>query len=341
MLSPQRRGKICTLMRLGVHVSIAGGIQEAVVRATRLSCTTMQIFSRSPRGGTAAPLSPSDCQRFDAERRAADLEPLAVHAPYIINLASPEATMWTRSVALYRDEYARATALNAQYLVTHVGSHRGAGEAAGIARVARAMTQTLAGRPQRPALRGHLDGGRSAGDAPTTMILLENTAGSGQGLGMTFEELAAIRDAIRPKRYVGICLDTAHLFAAGFPIHTEKGLEQVVASFDRIVGREHLKLIHLNDSKVPFDSRVDRHWHIGQGHIGLAAFRRIVNHPQLKDLPFILETPKHTDTDDLKNLATVRKLRNREKDQRGHTVTRGRTTSGATRSHVTCDCVTP
>ena len=150
-------------MRLGVHVSIAGGIQEAVVRATRLSCTTMQIFSRSPRGGTAAPLSPSECQRFDAERRAADLTPLAVHAPYIINLASPEATMWTRSVALYRDEYARATALNAQYLVTHVGSHRGAGEAAGIARVARAMTQTLAGRPQRPALRGHLDGGRSAG----------------------------------------------------------------------------------------------------------------------------------------------------------------------------------
>ena len=280
-------------MRLGVHVSIAGGVREAVVRAKRLSCTTMQIFSRSPRGGTAAALSRTECQRFDAERRAADLTPLAVHAPYIMNLASPEATMWKRSVALYRDEYVRAAQLKAAYLVTHVGSHRGAGEAAGIARVARAMTQTL------------------TGVTPTTMILLENTAGSGQGLGMTFEELVAIRDAITPKRHVGICLDTAHLFAAGFPIHTEKGLEQVVASFDRIVGRDHLKLIHLNDSKVPFDSRVDRHWHIGQGHIGLAAFRRIVNHPQLKDLPFILETPKRTDTEDLENLATVRKLTER------------------------------
>lgn len=199
--------------------------------------------------------------------------------------------MWKRSVALYRDEYARVTHLKAQYLVTHVGSHRGDGEEAGLARVAAAVSQTLRGL-----------------DSPA-MVLLENTAGSGQGLGYRFEQLAQIREAVTDRDRVGICLDTAHLFAAGYSIHTADGLRETVASFERAVGLRHLKLIHLNDSKVPFDSRVDRHWHIGQGHIGLEAFRRLVNHPKLKGVPFILETPKGaTDTEDRRNLATVRRL---------------------------------
>lgn len=277
-------------MRLGVHVSIAGSLLEAVARATRLSCTTMQIFSRSPRGGSAPTLAHDDTARFDAARRAAGIDPLAIHGPYIINLASPQRAMWERSVALYRDEYARATLLHAQYLVTHVGSHRGGGEEAGMARVAQAITRALAGQ-------------RSG-----VMILLENTAGSGQGLGYTFEQLAQIRHGVAAKTAVGICLDTAHLFAAGFPIHTQEGLEETVAAFDRAVGLAHLKLIHLNDSKVPFDSRVDRHWHIGQGYIGVEAFRRIVNHPRLKDVPCILETPKTTEAEDRRNLTTVRAL---------------------------------
>ena len=277
-------------MRLGVHVPIAGGLLEAVERAKRLGCTTMQIFSRSPRGGTPPALDPELVERFDAARRAAGLEPLAVHGPYIINLASPDQAMWQRSVALYRDEYARASRLKAQYLVTHVGSHRGAGEEAGLSRVAAALTRTL---DQAPA---------------GAMILLENTAGSGQGLGYRFEQLAAIRDAVAARARVGICLDTAHLFAAGYLIHTPDGLERTVDEFDRAVGLTHLKLIHLNDSKVLFDSRVDRHWHIGQGYIGTAAFRRLVTHPRLKDAPFILETPKSSERDDQRNLATVRKL---------------------------------
>ncbi len=278
-------------------MSIAGGFGEAVARAKRLSCATMQIFSRSPRGGTPPKLSQEVIEVFDAQRREAGIEPLAVHGPYIINLASPETAMWKQSVRLYQEEYARVTQLKAQYLVTHVGSHRGEGEAVGIARVSEAINRTLDGAPP-------------VGRAPTggAMILLENTAGSGQGLGDQFEHLAAIRDGVRAKARVGVCLDTAHLFAAGFPIHTAGGLEETVAAFDRIVGLVHLKLIHLNDSKVPFDSRVDRHWHIGQGHIGLEAFRRIVNHPALKALPFILETPKSTERDDMRNLATVRKL---------------------------------
>ena len=277
-------------MRLGVHVPIAGGLLEAVARAVRLSCTAMQIFSRSPRGGTSSKLSGEVAEAFDAKRRAAGIEPLAVHGPYIINLASPDAAMWKHSVALYREEYARASQLKAQYLVSHVGSHRGEGEAAGMKRVSEAIDRAL------------------GGSTAATMILLENTAGSGQGLGYRFEQLAAIRDAVAAKECVGICLDTAHLFAAGFAIHMEEGLDETLASFDRVIGLEHLKLIHLNDSKVPFGSRVDRHWHIGRGHIGLAAFRRIVNHPRLREVPFILETPKTTEAEDRRNLTTVRTL---------------------------------
>ena len=277
-------------MRLGVHVPIAGGFDKALGWAERTGCATIQIFSRSPRGGASKPIDPAIASAFTEQRRRLGIEPLAIHAPYIINLASPEPKKWSWFVQHYREEYQHAAALSAQYLVTHVGSHRGHGEAEGIRRVAQAISRTLAGR--------HAD----------VMILLENTAGSGQGLGYTFEQLAAIRDQVTEPARVGICLDTAHLFASGYPIHTADGLEESVQAFDRIVGLPNLKLIHLNDSKVPFDSRVDRHWHIGEGHIGLEAFRRLVTHAQLKHVPFILETPKKTDQDDQRNLSTVRKL---------------------------------
>ncbi len=276
-------------MRLGVHLSIAGGFPETLARATRLACTTMQMFSRSPRGGPAPRIIPEAAEQFDAERRRLGIDPLAIHSPYIINLASPEAAMWQQSLRLYREEYARAGALGAQYLVTHVGSHRGQGDAIGTSQVAAALTETLQARS-------------------TVIILLENTAGSGQGLGYRFEQLAAIRQRVAAKARVGICLDTAHLFAAGYPIHTEDGLEQTLESFQQAIGMEHLKLIHLNDSKVPFDSRVDRHWHIGQGHIGLEAFRRLVNHPRLCLVPMVLETPKSSEDEDRRNLGVVRRL---------------------------------
>lgn len=277
-------------MKLGVHISIAGGLLEAVSRAQRLSCTTMQIFSRSPRGGVSPKIIPEIAERFDQQRRQAGIDPLAVHGPYIINLASPQAPMWKRCVALYQEEYARVQALNAQYLVTHVGSHKGEGEQAGIARVAEAINRTL------------------SQTAPSAMILLENTAGSGQGLGYSFEQLCAIREKVEAKEYVGFCLDTAHLFAAGLPVHTPEGLQSTIDAFDRLIGLEWLKLIHLNDSKVAFNSRVDRHWHIGKGHIGAEAFSRIVTHPALREVPFILETPKSTERDDRRNLKAVREL---------------------------------
>ncbi len=277
-------------MRLGVHVSIVGGVLEALKRATRLSCTTMQIFSRSPRGGSAPTFPASTLKAFHQQRAHAGIDPLVVHAPYIINLASPDRVVWSQSVVLYQEEYRRCVRLGAQYLVTHVGSHRGTGERAGIARVAEALNRTLNGS----------DG--------TVRILLENTAGAGQGLGDRFEHLAAMRDRVTRQDRLGVCLDTAHLFAAGFAIHTEEGLEDTLERCDRLIGLESVHVIHLNDSKTVFDSHVDRHWHIGQGHIGLEAMGRIVTHPRLQRLPFILETPKKTEEDDPRNLATVRKL---------------------------------
>ena len=276
--------------RLGVHVSIEGGIEEALARASRLGCTTLQMFSRSPRGGRPPVLTDEMLQRFHRQREAAGLTPLVVHGPYIINLASPEAAMWQQSVGLYRQEYERCAQLRADYLVTHVGSHRGEGETAGVARVIDALNQTLEAR-----------------EAPV-MILLENTAGAGQGIGFRFEHLRDIRAGVMHPERVGICLDTAHLFAAGFPIHTETGLEETWALFEQVVGFAHLKLIHLNDSKSAFNSHVDRHWHLGEGQIGLDAMRRIVPHPRLREVPLILETPKKQPTDDPRNLATVRRL---------------------------------
>ena len=279
-------------MRLGVHVSIAGGLQAALERAKRLGCTTMQIFSRSPRGGPAPALPQATLQAFARERRAADITPLAVHSPYIINLASSKPAVRRFSVTLYQQEVRRCVQIGAQYLVTHVGSHGGDGEEAGIARVIDALNRALEEAP-----------------GASVMLLLENTAGSGQGLGDTFEQLAAMRQGVRRPQAVGICLDTAHLFAAGFPIQTAQGLDDTIERFDRLIGLEHLKLMHLNDSKVDFNSRVDRHWHIGEGKIGLEAMRRIVTHRRLREVPLILETPKKTEEDDPRNLATVRAFR--------------------------------
>jgi deoxyribonuclease-4 len=278
-------------MRLGVHVSIAGGLPESAKRAELLQLTAMQIFSRSPRGGPAPKISDEDLAVFHAHLKRLGISPLAVHAPYIINLASPEDRMWEQSVRLYDDEYRRVTHLGVDFLVTHIGSTRGAEDAVGIKRVAEAINRVLANTP-----------------SSRTLILIENTAGSGQGLGARFEQIAAIRSQLRQRERVAVCLDTAHLFAAGYPIHTAAGLEETIQAFDREVGFDLLRMFHLNDSKAPFDAKVDRHWHIGYGHIGKEAFRRIINHPRLKSIPFILETPKESEVEDQHNLATVRAL---------------------------------
>ena len=199
--------------------------------------------------------------------------------------------MWSFACRKYAEELRRADALGADFLVTHVGSTKGKGADFGIPRVAEAITKIWAQvRPRQ------------------TMVLIENTAGSGQGLGAKWEEIRGMLDAIDGSVRVGVCMDTAHTFAAGYAIHTADGLRDTVWQIEDVIGWERIRLIHLNDSKALFDSKVDRHWHIGQGHIGLDGFQRMLHQPQFAARPWILETPGETDADDIRNLETVLQL---------------------------------
>lgn len=277
-------------MRLGVHVSIEGGLCEALKRAKALRCTTMQIFSRSPRNWRGLSFSSSDIREFKAKRACLKISPLIVHIPYLVNLSSPEERIYKMSIAAFIQDIKTADQIGADYFVTHLGSHKGRGEAYGIKRFSEGLNKVL--EKTRPKL----------------IVLLEATAGSGDGLGYKFEHLRDIIKGIRMKNKVGVCLDTAHIFAAGYDISTKDGLNTTLQKFDEIVGLNRLKLIHLNDSKASLGLRVDRHDHIGKGKIGLAGIRRILRHPKLKDMTYILETPKDSMSADKKNLAIVRKL---------------------------------
>lgn len=276
-------------MRLGVHVSIAGHIYEAADRAARLGCDTFQIFSRNPRGWETADLDPGDVEEFKKRCKAYKISPVVVHIPYLINLCSPEDGLWKKSLDAYVEDIKRADMLEADYFVTHLGSPKGSGVEYGIARFSKGMNEAIARA------------------MPKLMILLENTAGSGDSLGSRFEHLKGIMDNV--KGNLGVCLDTAHAFEAGYDDSTEAGLSAMVKEIDGTVGTEKIKVVHFNDSKSDFGSRYDRHWHIGKGNIGARGMKRIVNHPKLKDCAFILETPKETDKDDEMNLAAVRKMR--------------------------------
>lgn len=232
-------------------------------------------------------------RQFRAARDRAGLWPLAVHDNYLINLASPDPAQRLRSIAALRLEIRHAQRLGAEFLVIHPGSALGAPREAGLAAVADALVRAT----HRLRHRG-------------LMLLLENTAGAGSSLGSTFAELARIRELAAPRLdfEIGFCLDTAHCFAAGYDVASAAGLRATLAEVSRVLGLEGVKLIHVNDSKAPLGSRRDRHEHIGRGAIGLEGFRRILNHPALRGLPFILETPRSGDADDRRNLATLRSL---------------------------------
>lgn len=275
-------------MRLGFHVSIAGKIYEAVDRAKELGSETMQIFSRNPRGWQALRLKRCDAEEFKKRRKKRDIFPLFVHIPYLINLASPDKKLYFKSIKACIEDIKRADLLGADFFVTHLGSHVGSGEEEGIERFTRALNTII------------------DSSKPKTAILLETTAGSGFSLGYKFKHIASIVDKIKHKDKVGVCLDTQHIYAAGYDIVND--LDGILRVFDDIIGLKRLKTIHLNDSKSTLGSRVDRHEHIGGGKIGLSAFSRILNHPRLKHLPFIMETPKKTAKDDIKNMKVVRRL---------------------------------
>lgn len=279
---------------LGAHLSIAGGVANALLAAERLGCSTVQLFTKNSNQWVGKPFAPDEPAEFRKVLRRTKLKFATSHDSYLINLATADRALWRRSVAAFVDELDRAEALGLTYLVTHPGAHVGCGEDAGLANVTRAIDEV---HDRRADYR--------------VKILLELTAGQGTCLGHRFEHLAAILDRVRDPKRLGVCLDTCHVFAAGYAFATETEYAAMWGEFDRTIGLRKLKLFHLNDSKKPRGSRVDRHEHIGRGHIGLEPFRRILNDPRFRRTPMILETPKE-DADgkemDPVNLATLREL---------------------------------
>ena len=279
-------------MILGVHVSTADKIYKACDRAHELKCSTMQIFARNPQQWSGPALAGADVEEFNARRKKFKIDPVFIHISYLINLASPDIKLYKGSIKAYVDDIREAERLKADYIVTHMGSHKDTSEEEGIKRLIDAINKII-------------DDTKGA----KVGILLENTSGSGSWLGYKFQHQKDIIAGIKDKSRVGLCLDTAHAYLAGYDIATKEGLEDTLEEIDKLVGINLIKLIHLNDAKGKLDSRHDRHEHIGKGTIGLEGMRRIINHPKLKNLPFILETPKDSENADQVNLETVKKLR--------------------------------
>ena len=285
--------------RIGIHSSIAGDLTHSLDIAKKLGCNAMQIFSSSPRmwprpGRSLIP--EADAARFRSRRNELAIGPVAIHANYLINLATTDPVGRVRTIQAFRDELLRGLSLGADYIVVHPGSARDGEEPAKATHiVAEAIRQSARGLKM-----GNM------------RILLENTAGMGKSIGSKFEELAAIIKGAGEVD-LGVCIDTAHLFEAGYPIHTAEGLEQTLARLELSVGLDRVFVIHVNDSKTPFGSRVDRHEHIGKGKIGLEAFERILRHPLLSPervagRAFLLETPIDLPGDDRRNVAALWKL---------------------------------
>jgi deoxyribonuclease IV len=279
-------------MRLGVHVSAAGKIYDAFSRAKDLGCNTMQIFSRNPQQWRDKALAAEDVLEFNKRQAKLDIRPVFIHIPYLINLASPNPRLYAASIEAYIEDVLEAEALKADYIVTHMGSHKKTSEEAGLRRLTRALKRILKETAQTK-----------------VGILLENTSGSGSWLGYKFSHQKKVIEGLKGDSRVGLCLDTAHAYLAGYDIATAEGLEALLAEIDKRVGIKLVKLIHLNDARDKLGSLHDVHEHIGKGKIGMEGMKRIINHPALKDIPLILETPKKDPGDDPMNLALVRKLR--------------------------------
>jgi len=274
--------------RIGAHLPIKHGLHQALLLGAELGCDAIQLFSRNPRGWMAKPLTKDSIELFKKTKRLTKLSPVLIHANYLINLAAADEALLLKSIASFREEVERAIVLGVDYVVLHPGSARGSCEADGIKTCARSLKIATKGLK--------LDRVR---------ILLENTAGQGECIGHRFEHLRAIMKACS-KLPLGVCVDTAHSFTAGYDIREPDGLDATISIIQKTVGLKNVRAVHFNDSKAPYNSRVDRHWHIGEGYIGADALRRFVQHPQLAHCAFILETPYDDPRADLKNLETLR-----------------------------------
>jgi deoxyribonuclease-4 len=288
---------------IGAHTSIAGGLANAVALAEARGCDALQIFARNPRGWLERPLFPEEVHKFRTARERAGLWPLAIHSVYLINLAAQDPVVRARSRGAFRQEIERGIALGADYLVVHPGNPRTVPAEVGIATAVDSVREATRGLK----LEGAAPSAGRAGRENGLTILIENTAGQGSSIGCDFEQVADILAALDDLP-VGVCLDTAHTFASGYDISTETGLKATCRAINRSFGFDRIKLIHCNDSKAPLGSRVDRHQHIGLGHIGAEAFGRLTHNLKFRRIPFILETPADEHRDDEWNINRLREL---------------------------------
>jgi deoxyribonuclease-4 len=265
------------MLEIGAHLSISGGVDQAILRAEELSLPTLQIFTKNASQWAAKPLDPATIEKFASEWKRTGLGQIVAHDSYLINVASPDDANWEKSRLALQNELDRCDQLSVPYLVSHPGGHMGSGVDAGVARVIKAINQIVDERP---------DG--------KCVLLLETTAGQGTTLGRSFEELAAIIAGVEDKTRVGVCFDTCHVFSAGYDIRDKETYEATMAAFDSIIGLSYLKAFHLNDSIKGLGSNTDRHAHIGEGSIGRTAFELLLNDDRFNGISGLLET-KHGD----------------------------------------------
>ena len=278
--------------RFGAHMSIRGGLDKAIERAQSIGCQTVQLFLRNSNRWKAAKRTPEELALYRETLAQSGIAPVVAHAIYLINLASPDNTVRANSVGAFEEELARCHEAGVPYLVLHPGSHRGSGLERGIERIAEIINRTYDAHPEY-----------------TVITLLENTAGLGDTIGRTFEELAQIAHQVEDPSRIGYCFDTAHALASGLEFRTAAGYAEVFERFDAVLGLDKLYCMHLNDSKCDLGGVCDRHEHIGQGYVGLDGFRRLVNDPRFGEMPMILETPKSEDlVEDVENLARLYSL---------------------------------
>lgn len=277
--------------RIGIHTSTSGGVETAAERAYRLGCSAFQIFSSSPRQWQPWPLSDAQCAEMRRLRAQHDLAPLVIHCNYLINLAGVNPGFYEKSVRAFRGEVERALALGAEFLVLHPGSFRGSSREEGLERLAQGVARAVDGL-----------------DPAGLTLLIENTAGAEHSLGSSFEHVAEVVERLRRVLPVAACLDTCHTHAAGYDIVTREGMENTLRLADATIGLKNVAVWHCNDAKAERGSRLDRHQHIGEGTIGAAPFRRLLNDPRLAHAAFIAETPIDQPGDDCRNVDMLRSL---------------------------------
>jgi deoxyribonuclease-4 len=285
------------VLKLGVHVSISGGISNSVDNALKIGCSAFQIFTRSPRQWKTKGLTPNETEMFKEKLDNSSIGPesVVVHMPYLPNLSAPTSEMYEKSILVLTDEITRCNLLGIPYLVIHLGSHLGQGPKNGINQLVNACTKSLQSYSDRGLPKNRVK------------ILLENSAGQKNSIGSQIEEIQSIFNILGKNDY-GLCIDTCHLFAAGYDLSSETGVSTLIEQIDSHLGTENIKIIHLNDSKGDLGSNLDRHYHVGLGKIGESGLRHLVNYKKLNKIPFIMETPIDAVRNDIDNIEFVRNV---------------------------------